>query len=164
MIKKICAAAILAGVSVSAFAQDGLTCATPIPARSNTPISGDTTNGGNAIARIGGLPLSGAKSMIYDFTAQGLDAKLTVTGSYDWGVFVVQTCNAITSPALTAITNTDQTNVLDLAATANPAFVDGSHYFLIVSTNPGQPTNPNGPYNIDVDGTLPVSLQSFEIL
>ncbi|MCK9540146.1 hypothetical protein [Dokdonella sp.] len=164
MMKKICAAAILAAFSTVAFAQDGLTCATPIEAHSNSTITGDTTAGGNSIAQIGLLPLSGAKSMIYDFTAQGLNATLTVTGSYDWGVFIVQTCNVTTSNPMTAITNTDATNVLDLAATATPAFVDGNHYFMIVSTNPGQPTNPNGPYQIVVTDILPVSLQSFEVL
>lgn len=163
MIKKLCAVALLASMSASAFAQDGKTCATPLAAMSNSTISGDTNNGGNSIAQIGPLPLSGAKSLIYKFTAQNLNANLTVTGSYDWGVFVVQTCNATTSPAMTAITNTDSTNVLNLAATATPAFVNGNSYFLIVSTNPGQPTTPNGPFSINVGGTLPVSLQSFDV-
>lgn len=163
MIKKICALAILAAVAAPAFAQDGLTCATPLPIRSNDSVSGDTNAGGSSIARIGGLPLSGAKSLIYRFTAQGLNARFRVTGTYDWGVFVVQTCNAITSPALTAITNTDTTNVLDLSATANPGFVDGNSYFVIVSTNPGQPANPNGGFTVVVEETLPVSLQSFSV-
>jgi len=163
MFKKVCAAIAFSMVCSSAFAQDGLTCATPIAIESNSTVSGDTTAGGNAIAKIGGLPLSGAKSMIYKFTANALDAHFQVTGSYDWGVFVVQTCNAVTSPALTAITNTDATNDLDLGGTANPAFVDGNSYYVIVSTNPGQPTNPNGPYNIVVDGNLPVGLKSFSV-
>lgn len=164
MIKQLAIAAALVVAPASVYAQDALTCATAKEVFSNAPFNGDTTSGGNSIARIGPLPLSGAKSLIYKFTARDVDAKISVTSPYNFGLFVVKNCQAITSPALTAITSTDASNTWDLAATSSEPFVNGQTYYIVVSGNPGTPNdNQEGAFTATVSDTLPVTLKNFSV-
>jgi hypothetical protein len=161
MMKKLCFLAVIGALaSSSAFAQQ--TCATAAPIVAPSTYSGDTTTGGHDIDAVGGLPLGGAPSAIYKFTAGAtVDGTLTVNATFPWGLFVTTNCQATTSPPVAATASDAPTPTLNLTS---GTFTAGTSYFVIISGNPGQAAATNaGPFTLVTTPNLPVTLQNFSI-
>lgn len=141
-----------------ALAQPGQTCAEAIQIFSDSSVSGDTCGSVNGIGALGPLP-SPHNDLIYFFVADGASATISMpAASYDYGVFLTSGC-AGTTPAPT------QAATGPAAGGSFPVggLTDGNTYYVIVSGNPSVDTPSCGTFDMNIDGQLPVELQSFSI-
>jgi hypothetical protein len=161
MIKKLARLALLSIFSSSAaFAQQ--TCATAALLLAPATYTGDTSTSGHDVDAIGGLPLGGAPSAIYKFTAgENVNGSLFLTATFPWGLFVTPNCQATTAPPIVATASDAPTNILNLTS---GTFTAGAVYYVIISGNPGQAASQNaGPYTLATTDFVPVTLQNFSI-
>lgn len=162
----IAMAAILG--SGAAFAQ---TCASPIEIQSNNnngayAAAGATTCGGpNDFPTFpGGIPSDGP-DIVHRFVAQDADATITLQAAADYVPAIVvldactQTANFIGDPAVVDPPTPGQALSLQVSGLTN-----GNTYYVIVTHHPdAAPANQCGTYTGDIDGQLPVELQSFSV-
>jgi len=164
MIKSaIVAAAML--VSTSAFAQ---TCATPIHIQSNNAnglyaAPGATTCGADNTFPVfpGGIS-SPQPDIVYDFTAQGADATITLDASGSpliGGLAILDACNDTAN----IYGNASATAAGQSISVSASGLTDGSHYYLVVTSAPGSADDNCGAFAGNITGTLPVNLQKFDV-
>ncbi len=140
----------------SAAAQD---CAAPIAIHTDEQnVIGDTCAAGNPLPTYGGTG-SPQNEMIYSFVAQGANATISIAGTGGFGgttpaIFLFPACSAATDPVAFGVPGTDM---------AVSGLTDGQTYYIAVTADPGGPNDGCGAFDVDVTGTLPVSLQNFSI-
>lgn len=154
-VRLVASALALSLASSFAFAQ---TCASPITINSNSTVDGDTCGAANVIPSFGALP-SPHNDVVYSFVAEGADATISMPASnFNYGAFLLDACD------------TDG-NAFPTQAITNPpggsfqvsGLVDGQTYYIVVSGSPAEGNPVCGTFTLDVDGTLPVELQSFSV-
>ena len=158
MRKSMLALAVVGGIAFGgqAFAQD---CASPIQIHSDEHgVTGDTCAAGNPLPSYGGVG-SPQNEIIYSFVAQSANATITIAQT---GGYAGSSALAVLLPACTP-----STDLIQFGAPGSPmpvsGLTDGQTYYIAVTADPGGPNDGCGAYTIDVDGTLPVSLQSFSV-
>lgn len=156
MVSRLLSVAVLATFAGSAFAQ---TCGAPLPMMTDTDVAGDTCSAENTITGFGPLP-SPHNDIVYSFVAQGANATLTVdaAGGYDYGLILVDACNPISPAPLNATTGPGNGGNFQLTG-----LTDGSTYYVVMTGNPNNANAQCGTYTIDVNGTVPVELQTFSV-
>jgi hypothetical protein len=169
MIKSaIVAAAML--MSTSAFAQ---TCASPIhiqsdntnglyPSGTNGVTTVDTCTATNTFPLFPGSIGSPQNDIVYDFTAQGANATITVdaTGSpLIAGALILDGCDDTAN----VYGNASAAAAGQSIAVSATGLTDGAHYYFVVTSAPGSPDANCGAYTGTITGTLPVSLQKFSV-
>lgn len=143
------------GFSAGVSAQ---TCATAPTIYSNSTVTGNTCDSENSLPGYGGTG-SPQKEVVYKFTAQNADADLVIdlTSTEMGAVFLMPSpCSHTTDPIDFGFSGTPMV--------INPGdLTDGQEYFIIVTTDPGGAADACGPYELTVDGTLPVNLQNVTV-
>jgi hypothetical protein len=138
----------------NAFAQ---TCAAPLAINSNSDVSGDTCTASNTLPGYGGIS-SPQSEIVYSFVAEGADAVISLaeTGTPFGGTVVL-----MPSPC------SSSTDIIAAGDFSTPMAVngltDGATYYVIVTADPGGPSAACGAFTLNVNGTLPVELQSFSV-
>ena len=164
MIKStIVAVAMLA--STSALAQ---TCASPIAIQSDNangayaPAGATTCGAENTFPVFPGGISSPQPDIVYDFTAQGANATITLdaTGSpLIGGLAILDACNDTAN----IYGNASATAAGQSIQVSASGLTDGGHYYLVVTSAPGSADDNCGAFAGSITGTLPVSLQSFSV-
>lgn len=150
----------IAAIAALAFSGSALafTCAAPVPIFSDSVNPGNTCEGTNSLPTYGGIS-SPQPEIVYSFTADSAAANLVIDlqGLPGGAVFLMPSpCASSTDPTHFGFDGTP--------LVINPGeLVDGSDYFLIVTADPGGPADACGEYSLNVNGQLPVELQSFSI-
>lgn len=166
-------AALTAALSVSGFAfagGDG-TCASPFDIGSNPTAGGieypgnvDLNN--NLCSFTNSLPALGGSGgpqidAVYRFTAQGANATLSMThdASFTGVMYLVPVvggdyCNTSVDPIAFGFQGLDMTV---------SGLTEGSEYLVVVTADPAGSDAACGTFNVSVNGTLPVELQSFSV-
>jgi hypothetical protein len=156
--QRLLAVAVLLGLAFAGnvLAQD---CATPIAIHTDEQnVTGDTCAAGNPLPTYGGTG-SPQNEIVYSFVAQGANADISIAGTGGYAgttpaVFLFPACSAATDPIAFGVPGTPM-HVGGLT--------DGQTYFITATADPGGPNDGCGSYDIDVAGTLPVSLQNFSV-
>lgn len=152
--KRVLLASAMLAFGANAFAQ---TCAAPLPINSNSAVSGDTCAATNDLPGYGvvGSPQT---EIIYSFVADSANATISVahTGTaFGATIFLMPSpCSLATDP----IAFGDFTTPMEVNG-----LTDGQTYYVIVTADPGGPADACGAFTLDVNGTLPVELQSFDV-
>lgn len=159
--KKLSALIALALFAVpAAYAQDGSSCAQSIPLTAPSTVNVDTTTGTGWINNYGPL-VSPSNDIVYTFTsgAAAPTGSITPTASdYAFAVYLLNSCAAGAGPTPIGSTATIGTPINLTGITA----ANTQYWVAVTGTAAGGP-NANGTVSLDVQPTLPVTLQSFEI-
>jgi len=155
----ILAGAVLLAASGSAFAQS---CAAPLFLGSNGNVSGDTCAAANELGTLCIFGQSPSNDIVYSMTFVAGYTATTValtnsTPAWNAALVLVQaTCNGnSTCPRNADAGGPGANETLDVQGlTAGP-------YFLVVTSTTSDTTC--GTYNVLVNGTVPVQLQSFDV-
>jgi len=161
-VKKIIAVAFALCVAPLAYAQDGASCATAYSLAPGT-VNVDTTTATGWINNFGPL-VSPANDVAYTFTTGSDLPTGTITpsaGSFLFGIYLLNSCNAGAGPTPIA-TSSSNGEVIDLAAV--PGISPNTQYWVVVTGVPAGGPGANGTVTLEITPTLPVTLQSFEIL
>lgn len=157
--KRALFASIALAFGANAMAQPG-TCADPLPITSNSVVSGDLCTASNTLPVYGGVP-SPQREIIYSFVANGADAtlELTHTGAPFGGTMFVMPspCSLSTDPISLGDFGTP------MPVGPGQGINDGETYYIIVTADPGGDPDACGPFQVTVNGTLPVELESFTV-
>lgn len=157
-------------ISTSAFAQ---TCASPIPIRSDnnnglypsgdaSVPAADTCTATNTFPLFPGSIGSPQNDIVYDFTAQDANATITINASGSPlipGAVIIDACDDTGNIYGNASANAAGESI---SVTAS-GLANGSHYYLVVTSAPGSPDANCGTFTGTINGTLPVSLQNFNV-
>lgn len=163
MIKLAVIAASLLASSV-ALAQ---TCAAPIAIQSDNnngayaPGGATTCGAANAIGVLPGGIASPQPDIIHSFVAQGANATITLNtagGALEPGLVIMDGCDDTAN--LLAVADGAAGSEVNVSATG---LTDGQTYFLVVTGRPGSPDDNCGPYTGTITGTLPVTVQTFDV-
>jgi hypothetical protein len=150
------ALSLCAAATSSAYAQ---TCASAVTIASNSSYVSDTTGTTNWMTSFGPL-VSPSNDMLYTFVA-GAQPLTTITptaSSYQFAMYLIPSCaDAGTEPSPIKATSTVGTPI-DLST----GITQGTQYYLAVTGIAAGGAGANGTVNFDT-GTLPVTLQSFEV-
>jgi hypothetical protein len=150
------------GVVCSLFAAGNVVaqdCATPIAIHSDEQnVAGDTCGAGNPLPTYGGTG-SPQNEMIYSFVAQGADATISIEGTGGFAgtvpaAFLFPACSAATDPIAFGVPGTPM---------GVSGLTDGQTYYVAVTADPGGANDGCGAFDVDVDGTLPVTLTGFSV-
>lgn len=100
--------------------------------------------------------------VLYKFTAQDANATITLntTGStLIPGIVVLDACSDTSASIVARKTG----NAGDILSMPVSGLQNGRTYYMLVTSKPGSPDDNCGPFSGTIDGTLPVSVQSFSV-
>ena len=143
-----------------AYAAPGGSCAEAIPLTPNNALVVDTTGGTNWIANYGPLG-SPSNDIVYTFTtgAAAATGSITATASnYAFAVYVLGSCTAGAGPTPIGATGT-----LNAPIQLAPITAPTTQYWVAVNGTAAGGAGANGTVTLNVQPTLPVTLESFEI-
>jgi len=157
--KKLSALIALALLAPMAYAQDGSSCANAITLVPNDALVVDTSGATGWINTYGPL-VSPSNDIVYTFTtgAQAPTGSITPTASgYSFAVYLLNSCAAGAGP--TPIGSSATLNSAIQLSSLNPT----TQYWVAVTGTAAGGPGANGSVTLNVQPTLPVTLQSFEI-
>ena len=144
----------------AAYAQDGSSCAAAIPMSVNPSLTVDTTGGTGWINNYGPLG-SPSNDIVYTFTtgAAGATGSITPTASsYRFAIYLLSSCQAGAGPTPIGATATIGTGIA-LSGITSPS----TQYWVAVTGTAAGGAGANGTVTLDIEPTLPVTLESFQI-
>ena len=147
----------------AAYAQDGGSCAGAITMSAPAPatiLTVDTTGGTGWINTYGPL-VSPSNDIVYTFTtpAAGATGSITPTASnYPFAIYLLSSCTAGAGPTPIGATATINSGI-NVASLTSPST---QYWVAITGTAAGGP-GANGSVTLDLEPTLPVTLESFQI-
>jgi len=152
------ALSLCAAATTSANAQN---CAAAVTIASNTPYVSDTTGTTDWMSQFGPLSSGGSNDMLYTFVAgaQPLGNIHVDASNYTFAMYLIPSCND-TGSEPTPIRSTATVGGDITLGSGSPAITAGTQYWLAVTGTAASPGN--GTVNFTT-GTLPVTLQSFEV-
>jgi hypothetical protein len=147
----------------SAYAQDGSSCAAAITLAAPTPgtvVNVDTSTGSGWINNYGPL-VSPSNDIVYTFTtgAAAATGQISATASsYSFAIYVLNSCTAGAGPTPVGATSTLNSPIA-LSTITQP----NTQYWVAVTGTAAGGAGANGTVTLDVEPTLPVTLQGFQI-
>lgn len=130
------------GLALAAIENDGFDCASATELSPGTTYSGSTADSTNFIPGIGPYPSPG-KDRVYTFTAGGTTGPISINAAtYQFAVFVTDTCAPVASPPLAAAAGALPTQI------NLPSLVPGQRYYLIVTGDPTASADIEGAYSL----------------
>lgn len=150
-------------VASQAYAQDGSSCGNAIPLTSPSTLHVDTTAATNWMTAFGPLA-SPSNDIVYTFTTPaGTATTGTITptaASYAFALYLVPGCSDLgTQPVPIGATATVG-RAIDVGAAGVTA---GNTYYLAVTGTAAGGSGANGTVSVDINFTVPVTLQSFTV-
>lgn len=155
--KKAAIAMGVLGLVMSASAALAQTCADAPEIYSNSSFNGDTCAATNSLPGYGVIP-SPQSEIVYHFVADSAMATIQLThdgAPFGATMFLMPSpCHSSTDP----IAFGDFDHPMDVNG-----LTDGATYYVIVTADPGGPADACGAFSVQVNGQLPVELQSFDV-
>lgn len=149
-------------LAISASSLHAQTCASPIALTDNANVSGDTCTSTNSLGNVCISANSSGNDIVYSVNlASGYSAtNINLTNnsaSWDAGMVLMTGACGPNSPCPR---NADATGAGGNESLDISGLAPGS-YFMVVTAKPG--TSGCGAFDLAVNGTLPVKLQSFSV-